>query len=370
MKKLFGILKREAVPSIALLCALVSMLFVPPSAAYLGYIDFRVLALLFCLMAVVAGFQDCGVFAVLAQKLLGGQRSFRLITLALVLLPFFTSMLITNDVALITFVPFTLLVLGLVGRMDRAIYIIVLQTVAANLGSMATPVGNPQNLYLYAAYEVPVGSFFAALAPLTLVSLLCLSAAALWGKSERIEVHFPDVQKIRNRPQLWSMAVLFLACLLAVFHVLDWRILLVLVAATLALFARPLFPRVDYGLLFTFICFFIFAGNIGSIPVIKEALSDLMSRNTFLTSLAASQVISNVPAAVLLSGFTGDWRGLMLGTDVGGLGTLIASLASLISFRLYLRTPEAKPLKYLGVFTLANVAGLVVLISFTYLFIL
>lgn len=370
LKKLLEMIKKEAVPAIALVCALTSMLFVPPSAAYLGYIDFRVLALLFCLMAVVAGFQDCGVFAVLAQKLLSGRRSLRFVTLALVLLPFFTSMLITNDVALITFVPFTLLVLGLVGRMDRAVYVIVLQTVAANLGSMATPVGNPQNLYLYAAFQVPMGDFFATLAPLAAVSLICLAAAAMWGKNEVIEVRFPDRQKLRNLPQLRSMAVLFAACLLAVFHVLDWRILLVLVAAVLVIFARHLLGRVDYGLLFTFVCFFVFAGNIGSIPAVKEALSALMAQNAFLTSLLASQVISNVPAAVLLSGFTSDWRGLMLGTDVGGLGTLIASLASLISFRLYLRSEGAKGLKFLWVFTLANLLGLAVLVGFTYLVIL
>lgn len=366
MKQSFGrkcidLLKREAVPAIALVCALVSMLFVPPSAAYLEYIDFRVLALLFCLMAVVAGFQDSGVFAVLAQRLLSGRRSLRFLTVTLVLLPFFTSMLITNDVALITFVPFTLLVLGLVGQTDRAVYIIVLQTVAANLGSMATPVGNPQNLYLYGAFGIPAGAFFAAVVPLTLVSLVGLTAAALCIKSEIIEVKFPARQKIRKRQQLSSMVVLFLACLLAVFHVLDWRILLVIVLFCLLLLARHLLLRVDYGLLFTFVCFFVFAGNIGAIPAVKDLLSSLMDKSAFLTSLLASQIISNVPAAVLLSGFTEDWKGLLLGVDVGGLGTLIASLASLISFRLYLRAPGARALRFLGVFTLANIAGLAVL---------
>ena len=360
--------KREAVGCIALLCALVSMIFVPPSAAYLGYIDFRVLSLLFCLMAVVAGLQDCGLFAVLAQKLLTGKKRMRFISLVLVLLPFFVSMLITNDVALITFVPFTLLVLGLVGRLERALYLVVLQTLAANLGSMATPVGNPQNLYLYSAFGIPAGEFFAVMAPLTLVSLAGLSVAALCVKPEGIEVRFPEKQTIRRPRQLWLMAVLFLLCLLSVFHVLHYAALLATVAACLLLFARHLFPRVDYGLLFTFVCFFIFAGNIGNIPAVKDFLSAVMEENTFITSLCASQIISNVPAAVLLSGFTEDWKGLLLGTDVGGLGTLIASLASLISFRLYLKSPGAKSLRYLGVFTLANLLGLVILITVSLVF--
>ena len=367
---LLGALRREPVLCAAAVCALLSMLLTPPSAAYLGYIDFRVLVLLFCLMAVVAGFQLCGVFAVLAQRLLAGERRMRFVTLVLVLLPFFSSMLVTNDVALITFVPFAVLVLGLIGRRERLIYIVVLQTIAANLGSMATPVGNPQNLYLYSAFGIPAGDFFAVLGPLTLVSLVGLSAAALCVKPEGIEVRFPEKQTIRRPRQLWLMAALFLLCLLSVFHVLHYAVLLAVVAVCLLLFARHLFPRVDYGLLFTFVCFFIFAGNIGNIPAVKDFLSAVMAENTFLTSLCASQIISNVPAAVLLSGFTEDWKGLLLGTDVGGLGTLIASLASLISFRLYLKSPGAKSLRYLGVFTLANLVGLAILIAVSLIFLL
>lgn len=204
------------------------MFFVPPSAIYLTYIDFRVLALLFCLMAVVAGLQDCGLFAVLAQRLLSGKRRMRLLSLVLVLLPFFSSMLITNDVALLAFVPFTLLALGLVGRMERAIYPVALQTAAANLVSMATPVGNPQNLFLYAQYRIPAGAFFAVTLPVALVSLAGLTLAALCVKPEGIEVRFPDRQVLRAKGQPALMAALFLLCLLSVFHVLHygWRGLL------------------------------------------------------------------------------------------------------------------------------------------------
>ena len=219
--------KREPVLCIAAVCAAASMALNPPSAAYLNYIDWRVLTLLFCLMAVVAGLQECGVFAVLAQRLLAGERRMRFVTLALVLLPFFVSMLVTNDVALITFVPFAVLVLGLIGRMERLIYVVVLQTIAANLGSMATPVGNPQNLYIYANYELSAGQFFSAMLPLTLVSLVGLTVACLCVKPEGIRVTFAEKAEIRSPGHLILMILLFVLCLLSVFRVLHYGILTV-----------------------------------------------------------------------------------------------------------------------------------------------
>ena len=353
--------KKEPVLCIAAVCALISVALNPPSAAYLNYIDWRVLSLLFCLMSVVAGLQECGVFAVLAQRLLAGERRMRFVTLVLVLLPFFVSMLVTNDVALITFVPFAVLVLGLIGRTERLIYIVVLQTIAANLGSMATPVGNPQNLYLYANYELTAGQFFAVMLPLSLVSLAGLVIAALCVKPEGIRVVFADRAAIQSRGKLGLMAVLFVLCLLSVFRVLPYPALLAVVLSAMIIFDRPLFRKVDYGLLATFFCFFLFAGNVGACGPVHDAIAALMEGRAALTAGLASQIISNVPAAVLLSGFTADWRGLLIGTNIGGLGTPIASLASLISLKSYLKSPNARPGRYLLVFTIANVVGLAVL---------
>lgn len=353
--------KKEAVLCIAFLCAVVSMFLVPPDGGYADYVDYRVLALLFCLMLVVAGLQDCGLFDLLARRLLAGEKRFRFLALALVLLPFFSSMLITNDVSLITFVPFAVLVLELTGRQAQLPYIVTLQTVAANLGSMAMPVGNPQNLFLCSKFGIPMGAFFAAVLPLTAVSLVGLVLAAGTTSGDIIRVDFKDAGGIGKPGQLKLMLLLFVLCLLSVFHVLPWPALLAVVIVAAAVFARHLFPRVDYALLCTFVCFFVFSGNLGRIGAVRTFLTGLMDWNTVVTSALASQVISNVPAAVLLSTFTEDWKGLLVGTNVGGLGTLIASLASLISFKLYIRTEGAKPLRYLGLFTLANVIGLVVL---------
>ena len=308
LKNIFGFVRREAVLSIALLCALLSMLAVPPDAAYAGYIDLRVLCLLFCLMAVVAGLQQCGLFLVLAQRLLAGRKQLRLLYLLLVLLPFFSSMLVTNDVALITFVPFTVLVLSRIGRSDALIRIVVLQTLAANLGSIATPVGNPQNLFLYSYYALPIGNFLRVMLPLAGISLLALCAAALAARHETIEVEFREWEHIVHPRLFLLFCGLFLLCLLSVVHVLHYAILTTIVTLCLLLFARRLFQRVDYALLATFVCFFIFAGNIGRIEAVREALELLTGRSAYLTGLLVSQVISNVPAAVLLSGFTDNWR--------------------------------------------------------------
>lgn len=368
LNKLGGFVRREAVLVISLVCALLSMLAVPPDAAYAGYIDLRVLCLLFCLMAVVAGLQQCGLLTVLAQRLLTGRKQLRLLYLALVLLPFFCSMLITNDVALITFVPFTVLVLGHIGRMEALIRVVVLQTLAANLGSMATPVGNPQNLFLCSYYGLSFGAFLRVVLPLTLVSLVALSVAALWTRGETIEITFPQREHIAQ-PRLFALlCLLFVLCLLSVVHVLHYGITTAVVALCLLLCARGLFARVDYALLFTFVCFFIFAGNIGRIDTVRAVLERLLSANAYWTSVLASQVISNVPAAVLLSGFTDQWRALLAGVDVGGLGTPIASLASLISLKLYLRAENASLPRYLLVFTLANIVGLVLLSAAAFLF--
>lgn len=355
--------RREPVLIIAFVCALCSAFWVRPSAAYLDYIDLRVLCLLFCLMAVVAGLQECGVFLVLAQRLLTGELPVRRITLILVMLPFFCSMLVTNDVALITFVPFAILVLEMVGRRELLIPVISLQTVAANLGSMATPVGNPQNLFLYAHFQLSMGDFLSLLFPLTLISLVLLAAASLyWGGKGWIHVSFPERVTITSPKRLALYGVLFVLCLLSVCRVLPYGILTVIVIAALLLASPRLLRQVDYMLLLTFVCFFIFSGNLGQMPSVRSALTSLMAGSPMLCSAAASQVISNVPAAVLLSGLTQDWKGLLAGVDVGGLGTPVASLASLISLKFYLRSRDARAGAYLKWFTLANLVGLAVLL--------
>ncbi|MBQ7091344.1 MAG: citrate transporter, partial [Clostridia bacterium] len=270
---------------------------------------------------------------------------------------------VTNDVALLTFVPFTLMLMEQIGCTSAVIPMLVLQTIAANLGSMATPVGNPQNLFLYAAYELSAGEFFSAMLPLTAVSLLCLTAAALPVLPKAMDEYELRKETLKQPQKLIVYGVLFLLCLLTVFRVLHYGIMTALVILGIAAMEPKKLKELDIALLATFVCFFIVSGNLGRVEAVRGFLQTLLERNTLLTAVATSQVISNVPAAVLLSEFTQQWRPLLEGVNIGGLGTPIASLASLITLKLYLRWPKANAGRFMGVFILANMIGLAVLLA-------
>ena len=364
-EKIKAFIKKETVLCIAALCAIATMFLVPPDGAYLHYIDFRVLCLLLCLMAVVAGFKSVGAFQWLTCQLLRRIKNGRILSVTLVLLPFFCSMLVTNDVALLVFVPFTLGLLTQLKAEKRIIPILVLQTVAANLGSMATPVGNPQNLFLYAAYELGIGEFFGVVLPLTAVSLVCLVGASLPVLPKRLAEQTLEDARISGGKQLILYAVLFVLCLLTVFRVVPYPVTTVMIVAALFALNRQLLKEIDYMLLLTFVCFFVVSENLGRVEAVRAFLQGLLNKNTLLTAVGASQVISNVPAAVLLSAFTDSWEPLLAGVNIGGLGTPIASLASLITLKLYLRHPGAKVGKFLLVFTAANLISLAVLLLFS-----
>lgn len=363
IERIKDFIKKETVLCIAALCAVATMFLVPPDGEYLHYIDFRVLCLLLCLMAVVAGFKSVGAFGWLTCQLLRRIRSGRILSLTLVLLPFFCSMLVTNDVALLVFVPFTLGLLSQLGSAGAIIPILVLQTISANLGSMATPVGNPQNLFLYAAFELGIGEFFGVVLPLTAVSLVCLAAASLPVLPKQLPEQKLEDVPIRSGKQLVLYAALFVLCLLTVFRVVPYPVTTVLLVAVLFFVNRKLLKEIDYMLLLTFVCFFVVSENLGRVEAVREFLQSLLSKNTLLTAVGASQVISNVPAAVLLSGFTDSWADLLAGVNIGGLGTPIASLASLITLKLYIRWPGAKAGKFLLVFTTGNLIGLALLLA-------
>lgn len=361
-------IKKETVLFIAALCAATTMFLVPPSLAYWHYIDFRVLCLLFCLMGVVAGFKSLGAFQWLTYQLLRRIHSGRVLAVTLVMLPFFSSMLVTNDVALLIFVPFTLTLLAQLGFEKSIIPVIVLQTVAANLGSMATPVGNPQNLFLYAAYDLDAGAFFGVTLPLTVISFVCLVSASIFTLPKELSKQELDRAEISSIRNLLIYGGLFVLCLLTVFRIIPYLVATAVIIIALAVLNKHLLSEIDYMLLLTFVCFFIVSENLGHVEAVRIFLQDLLERSTLLTAVGASQIISNVPAAVLLSGFTDQWHPLLAGVNIGGLGTPIASLASLITLKLYMRWPGAKVMRFIGVFMLANIVGLMVLLAFSLIF--
>lgn len=375
--------KKETVCCIAFLLAVVSMFFIPPSVNYFSYIDFRVLALLFCLMAVVRGFSSIGVFTRLGTMLLTHVHSLRMLSALFIFLCFFFSMLITNDVALITFVPFTILVLSMAEQKKFLIPVIVLETIAANLGSMLTPLGNPQNLYLYTISGLSIGAFVRIMLPYSFVSAILLLIFILFLPKDTVSTATAAntanstntvtasntsnviceavIARKNSRILFTAYLILFLLCLLTVLHILPYQIMFLLVLTGFLLLDYRVLKDVDYFLLLTFLCFFIFIGNMKQISLVHELISKLLVHHEVLMGIGASQIISNVPAAILLSGFTDDYSALLIGVNLGGLGTLIASLASLISFKFYANSNGRDTRRFLGIFTLYNVIFLGVL---------
>ena len=366
MKKIISFFKKEAVLCISGILAVISCFFVPPSLAYLDYIDLRVLILLLCLMLVVAGIRQTGAFTVICEALLKKFRSIKIVGLMLVLLSYFLSMLLTNDVALVTLVPFTLLMFEKISGEKKSkalIILLVLETAAANLGSMLTPMGNPQNLYLYSKFELTIGQFFGIIFPysaLSLVMVVC-SVFLFLPKLEFENEKPTESTKITGRVKLILYIVLFLVCMLTILRILDDKILFVIVALAVLILDRKLFLQADYSLLLTFVFFFVFVGNLGSIPALSDALKNVFEGNEVIISIALSQVISNVPAALLLSGISDNFKALIIGVNLGGLGTLIASMASLITYKFYANSKDSQPRKYILTFTAFSLCYLAVL---------
>ena len=366
MTRCLSRLRSEAVLCVAIVLAAVSAFVVPPDAAYLSYVDWDTLLLLFSLMAVMAGYRKLGVFDGLAGRLLRHVSTSRQMLLVLVLLPFLFSMVITNDVSLITFVPFGLIVLRQAEQTQLAVPLVAMQTLAANLGSMCTPMGNPQNLYLYGRSGMSLGAFLLLTLPYVALSGVLLALLAALRKSAPVEpvavagVHW-------SRRGLVCCTTGFALCLLSVAGLIPPVAIAAVTALFLLLRDRRLLAGLDYGLLGTFVGFFIFVGNMGHIGPFRSFLESILTGHERLVAVLASQVISNVPAALLLSGFTDRWDALIVGTNLGGLGTLIASMASLISYKQLVREYPERRGRYLAWFTLSNLLLLLILLAFSFL---
>lgn len=363
MQNVKKFLKSEIVLIISFVLAVVSCFFVVPNKGYVDYIDFKTLVLLFSLMAATAGLNSLGVFNLLAEKLLKYVKSFSSLSVVLCLLCFFSSMLITNDVALITFVPFTLIILDLTDRKDKAIILITLETVAANLGSMATPIGNPQNLYLFSKYEMSMADFFSAILPFAGLSLVLVTVSALFTGREKVHIDRKETE-IKFDAKIIIYSLLFAVALLSVFRVVHFLVLLGITIICLIVFDRKIFAKIDYSLLLTFIFLFVFIGNLGNISAVSDFLKSIIVNKEIAVGVISSQVFSNVPAAILLSNFTDNVKDLLVGVNLGGLGTLIASMASLISFKLVAKEGIDTG-KYILVFSLVNIAFLGINLTFT-----
>lgn len=363
LSKFKAFVKKEVTLCIAFLAAAISMLIVPPDAAYWGYMDWRTLALLYALMVVVAGLTNAGVFSTMAHVLCVRASSVRAMGAVLVGLCFVTSLFLTNDVTLLTFVPFAVVVLSMAGEMKSLAWVVVLQTAAANVGSCLTPIGNPQNMYLHSHFNMTMGEFFSATAPTWCFSavLLAVLCCVILPK-KKLSVFLGEAPGL-DKKALTLYLVLFLVCMLVVFRVLTWPVMLGVLVAVLLVLDRKALLRADFLLLVTFVCFFIFSGNLRRMDAVAQVLQSLLQGHEMVVGAAVSQVISNVPAAILLSGFTDNAKALLLGVNIGGLGTPIASLASLISLKLYAQSEGADSRGYMGKFLAVNFGLLGILLA-------
>ncbi len=344
---------------IAFVAAVVTMFFVPVDSEYIGYFDFKTLTCLFCVLAVVCALRNISFFYMLAGKLVSRFKTIRTAVLALVWITFIGSMLIANDMALLTFLPLGYLVLKSTSQEKYMAFTFIMQNIAANLGGMLTPFGNPQNLYLYSYFSIPDSEFVSIMFIPFVISVILISLCCLYIKPEPITQEDSPIEIPRRRTAL--LLALFALSIAIVFRGIPYVVGLVVIPFVLFFVDRKALTDVDYPLLLTFVFFFVFAGNMSRIEPIRNLLSMLLEKNTLLFSIASCQCISNVPSAVLLSRFTTDYPALLVGVNIGGVGTLISSLASLITFREYSKARPGRTLSYIAQFSLLNFAFLGVL---------
>lgn len=383
------VLKNETILVVASVLALVSCFIVPPDREYAGYIHASTISQLICLMIVVCGFQRIGVFRIIGSRLLEHVGSLRGLVVTLVALTYFSAMLITNDVALVTFVPFAVAVLLMADMGERTVLVVTLMTIGANVGSMLTPIGNAHNLYLKALTGMPAGEMMGIMAPYSVCAVVLLLIVIYFAfpklpvsELNNLETgvlapeqskHQPDEIRITGYGAGYGgwrtvvYALLFVVCLLAVSDFIPLWVMCVVVVATFLFTDRRVFRYVDWGLPLTFCMFFIFIGNMKRVPEFYELARSLVGGHPLEVAVGSSQVISNVPTTILLSGFCDQWRDLIIGTNLGGMGTLIASMASLISYKNVVRQYPHKKGRYLAVYSAVNVLFLAVLLTLSWI---
>lgn len=361
--KLRDFIKKNAVMCIALIAAVITSIIIPVDKEYLNYFDYKTLTCLFCVLSVVCALKNINFFYVLARKVVRLFKTARNSILALVYITFIGSMLIANDMALLTFLPLGYFVLSSTGKQKYMAFTFIMQNIAANLGGMLTPFGNPQNLYLYTKFNIPNLEFMKIMVvPFSLSVILITLCCIVFIKSEPLSL---SDEKISLPPQKTVLyLILFAFSIIIVLRGIPYWIGLIVIPLVLIFTDRKALQMVDYGLLFTFVFFFIFAGNMARIDIVRDVFSSLLEKNTLLFSVASCQCISNVPSAILLSQFTDNYQDLLVGVNIGGVGTLIASLASLITFREYVKHNPKKVGYYIIMFSLFNFAFLFILTGF------
>ena len=362
IEHLLQFIRKNIVMMVALTAAAITSVIVPVDKEYLGYFDVKTLTCLFCVLAVVCALKNINFFYILAKKIVQCFKNTRMSILALVYITFIGSMLIANDMALLTFLPLGYFVLSTTGKTKYMAFTFIMQNIAANLGGMLTPFGNPQNLYLYSRFNIPNLEFMAIMAPPFIVAVALITVVCLFVKKEPLEIADEKVKLDPKKTVLYL--ALFALSIAIVFRGIPYWIGLVIIPVVLFFADKKALQMVDYPLLLTFVFFFIFSGNMARIELVREFFSALLEKSTLLFSVLSCQFISNVPSAILLSQFTGNYQDLLVGVNIGGAGTIIASLASLITFREYVNHNPHKAGHYMKLFSIFNFGFLGILTAF------
>lgn len=345
---------------IAATLAIASCFIVAPDSQYIEYFDFKTLTCLFCTLAVICALKNIRFFTITAKKIVSLTGNTRTLAIALVYITFIGSMFLANDMALLTFLPLGYISLSSTKKEKYMAPIFIIQNIAANLGGMLTPFGNPQNLYIYTKFNIPTLEFMGIMLFPFVLSIVLFTLGCLFIPKESLTLNNEDDEKIAPKLTVFYL-FLFALTILMVFRVIPYYICLPIIVISIAVTDKNALAKVDYPLLLTFFCFFLLAGNISRIEIVNLFFSSLLEKNTLLTSIFSCQVISNVPSAILLSEFTTNYKELLLGVNIGGVGTLISSLASLITFREYTSHVKGRTVQYLGLFTALNFGFLIVL---------
>jgi len=363
-EKFFEFIKKEIVLVVAIIIAIITCFFVPIDKEYLNYFDYNTLICLFCILAVVAGLKSTNIFELISKKMVGLFHTRRSVIYLLVFGTFFFDMIVANDMSLITFLPLTYIVLHSTKNDKYLAFTFIMQTIAANMGGMITPYGNPQNLYLYSYYNINTVEFFSILLPqsITVAVLLYICCSFISNEPLKLRKNF---KIIISKTNLIVYSILFVIVILTIFRVIPYLLTLFIVLITIFLTDKKIFIKIDYALIATFCAFFVFSGNMARIAEIKSFISEIVLNNTLIAGIISCQFISNVPTAIFLSKFTINYRELLTAVNIGSLGILISSLASLITLKEFLKHQPKRFWQYLGMFTLFNTCFLMVLLLIT-----
>ncbi len=330
-----------------------------------SFIDFRLLSLMLCLMLIMQGFIKIGVFNVLSQKILSKIQTTRLLSITLILICFFTATFFTNSVALISFIPFTILVYSAVGWKQKLVYVVALETIAANLGGMLTPIGNSQNLFLFSNFDITLASFLLITVPLGVLGLAVVILVCCVLPSRNLKLNFPQKQVISSKLKLAIYSGMFLTFILVVLRVLPWQYIALIIVGYFLVLETKSMLTVDWFLIFTIACFFIISYNLQQSQVLQVFLKTVVLDNEFIISVILSQFISNMPTAILISSFTDNIKAVLIATNIASFGTLVASLGNLVAYKLFAKSQPSGALKYLKIFSILNGVMFVILLFFS-----